>query len=662
MNKSNIIRKMIVVLIISILCGVGAIPTVGTTVNQNQNNQSHVIDINDATEVALKTLRRYQKTDFSIEGSTELCALNGVQLCYIFSLHPQGYVVVSASSDLPPVIAYSFTSIYKQGEPNVLSDLLITDLAARLENVPTLPYKIMQQRQIQWESYLDDQPMNSRLFEQWPPEGSTPTGGWVLTNWDQGAPYNNFCPLDLAHGGDRSVAGCPAVAMAQILNYHNTTQAISFTDNDDYFHNFDGNQFWIDDDYQSYGFPSFPQLNSYLTTLQTHYLNHVPPTDDDKAAITFACGVAAKQVYSKSVSGTFGVSQAYDAYQRFNCTSSLLLHDTDPFFYARLSHNMMDALPVHLAVVDEGWTKGHNLVVDGYNTDNYYHLNFGWGGAYDGWYLIPDEIPYDLTVIEGAVIDILKEDTGIEDLFADGTLAWTNVAPDKTVTGSFNVSNIGEPGSYLDWEITEWPSWGTWTLTPEDGNNLTPENSTVTIVAQVVAPNVENHHFTGSLKVCNIEDINDYTIIPVSLETGLKAGEDLSSEGSLTWTKIKPGATVTGSFMVENIGKAASFLNWEITEWPQWGTWTFTPSFGVNLTPESGPIIVNVTVIAPKEKNTEFTGQVKIINTKNNSDYESIPVSLFTPFIPHFTFFEILKLLMERFSLGVMYLRHFLWS
>jgi hypothetical protein len=47
-------------------------------------------------------------------------------------------------------------------------------------------------------------------------------------------------------------------------------------------------------------------------------------------------------------------------------------------------------------------------VVDGYNTDNYYHLNFGWGGSYNGWYLLPQEIPYNLTVIEGVILDIMK--------------------------------------------------------------------------------------------------------------------------------------------------------------------------------------------------------------------------------------------------------------
>ena len=43
-------------------------------------------------------------------------------------------------------------------------------------------------------------------FQQWPPVGSTATGGWVETAWEQGEPYNQFCPLDTVDGG-RSYRG-----------------------------------------------------------------------------------------------------------------------------------------------------------------------------------------------------------------------------------------------------------------------------------------------------------------------------------------------------------------------------------------------------------------------------------------------------------------------
>jgi len=78
---------------------------------------------------------------------------------------------------------------------------------------------------------------------------------------------------------------------------------------------------------------------------------------------------------------------------------------------------MKDSLPAHLAIVDSAWTYGHNVVVDGYNTDNYFHLNFGWGGSYNGWYLLPQEIPYNLTVVEGVIVDIIKNPTKITNKF-----------------------------------------------------------------------------------------------------------------------------------------------------------------------------------------------------------------------------------------------------
>ena len=106
---------------------------------------------------------------------------------------------------------------------------------------------------------------------------------------------------------------------------------------------------------------------------------------------------------------------------------------------------------------------------------------------------------------------------------------------------------------------------------------------------------------------------------------------DIKCEGELKWTGVKPSATVVGSFTVENIGDASSLLDWEITDYPEWGTWSFDPLKGYNLKPEDGQITVEVNIVAPSEKNEEFSGEVKIVNKENNDDYEIITVSLTTP-------------------------------
>ena len=102
------------------------------------------------------------------------------------------------------------------------------------------------------------------------------------------------------------------------------------------------------------------------------------------------------------------------------------------------------------------------------------------------------------------------------------------------------------------------------------------------------------------------------------MEEGLKP--DLYCDGNLSWSDISPGSTVTGSFTVKNIGTSTSLLDWNITEWPNWSTWTFIPSSGNDLKLEDGAVRINVSVIAPKQRSTEaldkqsqkkeFTGEI----------------------------------------------------
>jgi hypothetical protein len=107
---------------------------------------------------------------------------------------------------------------------------------------------------------------------------------------------------------------------------------------------------------------------------------------------------------------------------------------------------------------------------------------------------------------------------------------------------------------------------------------------------------------------------------------------DLDCSGSLSWNDVKPGATVVGSFQVQNIGGSNSFLNWNINiSNLDWGTWSFVPESGENLTPQQGKITIQVTVKAPDEKYTKFEGYIRVENIDNPTDFDVIPISLKTP-------------------------------
>ena len=238
--------------------------------------------------------------------------------------------------------------------------------------------------------------------------------GFLLkSKWDQGRPYNILCPRDPLNGYAYCAAGCPAVAMGQIINYLKTTQGTRFDDGDDYRHNYAGRVYNIDDDWESLQFPSFPKLNMLLDSVDAAFQRGDELSDSLKAAVIFACGTACTQIYtSTDGSGTFYVDQAFEAYKRFGFSDCKLFRDPTDEMYDLLISNLDAGYPAHLAVENPAGTVGHNVVVDGYReSDGKFHINFGWGGPNDNWYDIPDpNFAYGMTKVEGIILDIIPAD------------------------------------------------------------------------------------------------------------------------------------------------------------------------------------------------------------------------------------------------------------
>ena len=254
----------------------------------------------------------------------------------------------------------------------------------------------------------------------------------LKSEWDQGYPYNMLCPRDPFNGYAYSAAGCPAVAMGQIINYLRTTQGTRFDDGDDYYHNYAGRIYHIDDDWETLGFPSFPMLNVLLDSVDAYFQRGDELSDTLKAAVIFACGTACTQIYTSEGSGTFQVGQAFAAYQRFGFTECKLFRDPTDEMYEILISNIQAGYPAHLAVEDPEGTVGHNVVVDGYReSDGKFHINFGWGGPLDDWYDIPDpNFYYGMTKVEGLIVDIIPTNTNVHEISQPTLAVYPNPASD----------------------------------------------------------------------------------------------------------------------------------------------------------------------------------------------------------------------------------------
>jgi len=122
---------------------------------------------------------------------------------------------------------------------------------------------------------------------------------------------------------------------------------------------------------------------------------------------------------------------------------------------------------------------------------------------------------------------------------------------------------------------------------------------------------------------------------------------NLDCDGVLNWEEIDPGATVTGTFTVENIG--GSLLDWEIESYPDWGAWAFEPESGEDLTKEDGAITIEVEVIAPDEAEDELTGEVKIVNSEDPDDFCIIDATMTDPVSQQSLILQFLERLADRF-------------
>jgi len=127
----------------------------------------------------------------------------------------------------------------------------------------------------------------------------------------------------------------------------------------------------------------------------------------------------------------------------------------------------------------------------------------------------------------------------------------------------------------------------------------------------------------------SIDEDTTYDFVLTSLSI-----PDLECEGDLLWRDVEPGSTVTGEFFVENIGDPDSELDWEIVECPDWGSWIFSPSSSNDLTPEDGPLIVEVEVIVPDDPEMEFDGEIVVVNSEDPDDFCTIIIN-FDPYIKH---------------------------
>ena len=266
-----------------------------------------------------------------------------------------------------------------------------------------------------------------------------------LIGYGSSVNYNDYCPIDPATGS-RSITGCVATAMAEILYYWHTPASIAFGAADAYTSNAGtASQVNIDSDSAKYSFPSFSSLSSGLSALQ------YDGDPAEMALLAFGLGIKCQAGYSSS--GT-GAGWSTGTFKNLGFAAATWSGDWNAAKPAVIA-NIQAGEPVYLNV------PGHLTVIDGYDsgTDRF-HIVLGWGGFDDDWYTLPGTgnfpgsttpetvacLCYNLYVANRIPTNIDLSSTSVPEQQPVGTVVGMLQTTDPDPGGSFTYSLVSGIG------------------------------------------------------------------------------------------------------------------------------------------------------------------------------------------------------------------------
>lgn len=276
---------------------------------------------------------------------------------YVFNVgEGQGFVIAAADDRVPAVLGYSSNGKF---DPRHMPDNMRA-----------------------WLQGYDDQMAYLNKHPEAAAPRKTVSGGSIApllqSEWNQGNPYNLLCPED---DGEHSVTGCVATAMAQVMYYwqwpkQTVAEIPGYTS----------------------GTKKF-EMPAIAAGTPIDWGNMVPKytgseTDAQNQAVAelmLLCGTAVQMNYTanSSAASTSYVADAWVNYLDYDAAT--IYEDRSNYRLAAWNQKVYNELAARRPVLYSGQSSGggHAFVIDGYDGDDYFHVNWGWGGwCNDGSFLL----------------------------------------------------------------------------------------------------------------------------------------------------------------------------------------------------------------------------------------------------------------------------------
>ena len=418
----------------------------------------------------------------------------------------------------------------------------------------------------------------------------------LTTTWNQDAPYNNLCPYygineynqyvfsltKDAEDYEHCATGCAATAMAQVMNYHewpiNPTKVIPT--------------------YQWRGtidmpvLPATPEAPATAIFDWANMKDSYAGTETDATADAIAtlmqyCGYSIKMDYGpESGAMIYDIATALKEYFNYNNTTQHVQRSR--YSYANwielIYHELTQNRPVLYGGQSSGG--GHAFVCDGYQGEDFFHINWGWAGQSDSYFKLSALDPNEQGIggsssqdgfrfSQEAIIGVQKPtDTGTvaEINPADVTLKLNgitfseNPTQGQEMTISVDVKNIGTDEYDGDIGVELYYNDGGQWVYIEDAlqSFIIPANSNST-TCQIKYTPTNN----GQYGVCayygtrylfpagntSVKPIDNLTTVNVAAGTDIETTDNVTLTSSVTVDASEPSGQAGINFCYGNVFK-----------------------------------------------------------------------------------------------------------
>ncbi len=297
------------------------------------------------------------------------------QYYYVFNAEGgDGYVIVSGDDRTPEILGYVEHGTF--------------DADAIPENMKS--WLTLYTDQVK---YLDDNGMPADSKALMPRRTKTYTRHsipvLVSARWNQGHPYNLTCPLYYKSDGttDKPASGCVATALAQVMNHYKYPAKLKNVIPSH------SNTYTL-----SNGTKKTVNMKAIYRNTPIDWENmcdiyngtQTGAQDSAVANLMKMIGQAVKMGYGASSGAVFGqnVVDAFVNYFGYDDSAYMAWRNdyTIDEWFDLIYSELAKGKPVGFSGQSSGG--GHAFVIDGFDGEQLFHLNWGWGGGSDGWFLI----------------------------------------------------------------------------------------------------------------------------------------------------------------------------------------------------------------------------------------------------------------------------------